>query len=455
MAQQPLKRPMFNFTVIWFGQLISMLGSGMTSFALGVWVYQQTGSVTQFALIALFATLPGIVLSPIAGVLADRWDRRWMMIISDSGSGLSTLALVVLLLSGKLELWHIYLVTTISSSFNSFQWPAYAASVALLVPKQHLGRANGMDQVMRAVGQLLAPALAGALLLSIGLYGVILFDVLSFSFAVITLLLSRIPRPTEPAAPQTRSVQQDLRAGWSYLVARPGLLTLLLLFGVSNIMIGIVSVLVTPLVLAIASARTLGLVLSLGGSGMLFGSILMSVWGGPRRRIYGMYCCMMLEGLAIAIGGLRPSIPLFTSAAFCFFFALPIDISCCQAIIQSKVPPTMQGRVFAVQGMISRSSLPLAYLLAGPLAEHIFEPLMAVNGRLAPSVGRVIGTGPGRGIALLFIVLGLLYVMLTAVCFLYPRLRLVEHELPDALVAAPEQSRSEQQRMGPSQNVAS
>ena len=148
---------MRTFTIIWLGQLVSLTGSGLTGFALGVWVFQRTGSVTQFALIALFTILPGLPLSPIAGALVDRWSRRWVMMLSDAGSGISTLAIALLFVTGKLEIWHIYVATAASSACSAFQWPAYAASVAMLVPKRQLGRANGMVQVSQAVSQAGSP----------------------------------------------------------------------------------------------------------------------------------------------------------------------------------------------------------------------------------------------------------------------------------------------------------
>lgn len=435
MAYQNPQPSMRNFAIIWFGQLVSLLGSGLTSFGLGIWVYQRTNSVTLFAFISLFAMLPGIVLAPLAGALVDRWDRRWVMIFCDTGAALCTLAVVLLLLAGRLEIWQIYVTTAISATLNTFQWPAYAASIPLLVPKDQLGRANGMLQLAQAIGQLFAPVLAGVFILLIRIEGVILIDLISFLFAVVTLLLTRIPRPEASTGAVTArsSLRRDIADGWSFLGARPGLLALLVLFGLSNLMIGLVTVLATPLVLAIASSAALGLAISVGGSGMVLGSLLMSFWGGPKRRIYGMYGCMLLEGLAILVGGVQPSVVLFTIAAFVFFLALPIDAACCQAILQSKVPLAMQGRVFAVQRMFARAGLPLAYLLAGPLADRVFEPLLTNGGSLAGSVGQIIGVGPGRGIGLLFVVCGALYMLLAAGSYLYPRLRLVELELPDVI----------------------
>jgi predicted MFS family arabinose efflux permease len=423
------------FLTVWFGQLVSLIGSGLTGFALGVWVYQRTGSVTLFALIALCTTLPGIVLSSLAGALVDRWDRRRVMIFSDSVAGLNTLVIALLLLFGRLELGHIYLATAINSICSTLQWPAYAATVTLLVPPQHLGRANGMLQLGQAAGRIFSPAMAGFLVTWFHIHGVVLIDAATFLFSLITLLLVRFPRPepTDVNEAGKGSLVQEAVHGWSYIVARPGLFGQLLLFVVINFLVGTVSVLATPLVLAFASAETLGTILSIGGSGMLVGSVLMSLWGGPHPRIHGILGFTLLSGLSLILAGLRPSTELFALAAFLFFFSLPIVNSSSLAIWQTKVDPGLQGRVLSIRTMIVWSSLPLAYLTAGPLADQVFGPLLAAGGPLAGSVGQIIGVGPGRGIGLLFIVMGLLTVLVTTVGYLHPRLRLVEQELPDAI----------------------
>ncbi|MCJ7735328.1 MAG: MFS transporter, partial [Anaerolineales bacterium] len=193
------------FTVTWLGQVISLVGSGLTSFALGVWVFRSTGSATLFAFIGLFAVLPKVLVSPFAGALVDRWDRRAVMILADTGAGLSTLFIATILIFDRMELWHIYLSTAASSLFGAFQWPAYTAAVSLLVPEEHLGRANGMNQFGRAAAEIFAPLLAGILMLTIQLEGVILIDVGTFIFAMLTLLLVRFPRlKTTPRANDDR-----------------------------------------------------------------------------------------------------------------------------------------------------------------------------------------------------------------------------------------------------------
>jgi len=432
---QPISRGMRAFTLIWLGQFASLVGSGLTGFALGVWVYRQTGSATQFALISLFTTLPGIVMSPLVGALVDRWDRRWVMVFSDLGAALSTLSVAALLFVGRLQVWHIYLAMAASSTFGAFQWPAYSAATTLLVPKKHLGRAGGMVQFAEAVAQIASPALAGLLVIKIQVWGVILVDVATFIFAVLTMLSVRIPRPEATAEGKVGkgTLLQEAAYGWSYIVARPGLLGLLLLFAVTNFSMGVVSVLFTPMVLSFASAAVLGNLLSVLGVGMLLGSLVMSAWGGPKRRIRGVLGFECLMGVCIALAGVRPSVPLIAGAAFLGFFGSPVVNGSSQAIWQAKTAPDVQGRVFAVRRMIAWSSLPLAYLIAGPLADRVFEPLLAAGGPLTGSVGQLIGVGPGRGIGLLYIVMGVLNVLAVAAGWLYPRLRLMEDELPDVV----------------------
>src|SRR6476661_5342709 len=292
ITQRPTASRMRVFMLIWLGQLISLIGSGLTGFALGVWVYQRTGSVTQFALISLSTTLPFIAISPLAGVLVDRWNRRWLMILSDFGAALSTLAIALLLTTGRLETWHIYLATAVSSTFSAFQWPAYTATTTLLVPKQHLGRASGMTQMGQALAQLISPVLAGILLGIIQLQGIILLDFATFLFALVSLLLVRFPNAkTTPAREAGKgSLLHSAAYGWTYITARPGLLGLLIFFSASNFLVGVVEVLTTPLVLSFASPAVLGTILSIGGTGMLVGSLVISTWGGPQRHINNVFC---------------------------------------------------------------------------------------------------------------------------------------------------------------------
>ncbi len=439
MTHNTVSRGMRVFIIVWLGQLVSLVGSGLTSFALGLWVYQHTGSVTQFAFIGLFTVLPSVVLSPLAGALVDRWDRRRVMILSDAGAGLCTLIMAFLFLTNRIEVWQVYLAAGASAAFGTFQWPAYSAATTLLVPKKHLGRANGMVQFGQAAAEILAPALAGVLVLTIGVQGILLIDFVTFFFAVTTLLFVRFPRPETPTADQTRrgSLWREASYGWRFITARPGLLGLLVFFAVVRFLWGMVGALIAPMILGFTSADVLGVIISVAGGGMLVGSLVMSAWGGPKRRIDGVLRFELLSGLCFLLIGLRPSAWLVALGAFGAHLTIAIIYGSNQAIWQSKAPPNVQGRVFATQQMIAKSTTPLAYLVAGPIADKLFEPLLASDGPLVRGIGHIIGVGPGRGIGLLFFVMGVLKVAASLGGYLYPRIRLVEDELPDVIADEP------------------
>lgn len=425
-----------SFIAIWFGQVISLIGSGLTGFALGVWVYQTTGSATQFSLIYLFTELPAILVAPVAGAIADRWDKRWVMILSDVGSALGTAAIALLFWLGKLEIWHIYLAMALSSTCKGFQVPTYNAIPTLLVGKENFGRANGMIQLGKAAGHLFSPILAGILVEIIQLQGIIAIDFATFGFALLTLLIVRLPdqqKSSDKNKNQT-SFWTDINYGWQYILARSGLLMMLIFFVVTNFTIGLVQVLITPMVLSFTNAQVLGRILSLAAVGWLVGGVLMSVWGGFNRRVNGVFAFELVLGAAIFVAGLRPNPVLITAAAFMFFLSVPIITGSSNAIWQVKVAPEVQGRVFAMRGAIAWSSFPLAYIVAGPLAEYVFQPLLVSEGLFADSLGRLIGVGEGRGIGLLFIVIGIFIMLATIVAYQYPPIRLVEDRLPDAVI---------------------
>jgi len=426
---------MNSFLIIWFGQVVSRLGTGFTGFALAVWVYQRTGSVTQLALISFFTVAPAVLMSPFAGALVDRWDRRRAMLLSDSGAGVSSLAIALLFYGGRLEIWAIYVVVAISSLFQSLQWPAFSASTTLLVGKQNLVRANGLNQMGQAVAQIAAPVLAGALVGRIGVPGVILIDAATFLFSVGTLLAVHIPRPESSAesAAGRGSLLREAAYGWTYLTRRRGLLALLALFAAANFTMGMLTVLIVPLVLSFNTAGTLGTVLSIASSGLLLGSLAMVAWGGPARRMRGVFGALLLQALVLFVGGWRASVPLITASAFLYLLSFPIINTCSQAIWQTKVAADVQGRVFAMRQMIALSAMPLAQLAAGPLADFVFKPLLVAGGPLAGSLGRILGVGPGRGIGLLFMALGIANLLAFAAAWSYPRLRRLEDEMPDAV----------------------
>lgn len=422
------------FLLIWVGQLVSLVGSSLTSFALGVWAYQAApeNGATAYALVVLATMGPNALLSLLVGPLVDRWDRRNVMLLSDAGSGLCTLAILALLLTGQLALWPILLATALSSAFSALQWPAYAAATTLLIPKQHYGRANGLVQLAQGIATIASPAIAGALIETIGVQGIIAIDLSTFGCAVLTLLLVRVPRPAASLEESEQSFAAQLGYGLRYITARPGLLGLLALYACLNFLFAFVMALFGPLVLSFADEQALGNVTTIGASGMIVGGGLMAVWGGPRHRIHGVLVFLMLAGVAIAASGLSPSLGLIAAAAFGFFFCYPLIAASSNAIWQSKVEASVQGRVFGTRSTIATFSLVPGYALAGPLADGVFEPALSAHGALAESVGRVIGTGPGRGIGLMLIIAGVLTTLISTCGYLVPRIRHLERDLPDA-----------------------
>lgn len=427
-----LSAGMRNFLLIWAGQMVSVVGSRLTSFALGIWVLQTTGSTTRFALIFVAMAIPVLLISPIAGALVDRWDRRRTMLVCDAVCGVIALTMAVLLASGHLALWHVYLGIGASSLANAFLQPAYAASIPLLTEREHLPRVNGLVQTSFAVGQIGGPLLAGVLVGTISIAGVLVIDALTFLAGVCSLALARVPRPARDEAGEEDNLWREAATGWRYVRDHGGLLGLLIVYGITNFLFGIASIAITPLVLSFADATQLGVQMAVGGSGLLAGGLMMATWGGPRRRIHGVLGFSLLAGLLLALHGVAPSFVLVTAAGFVFFLTLPVINASNASLWQSKVPAGLQGRCFAIQRVLSEAAMPLGYCLAGPLIDRVFEPLLAPGGALAGSVGALIGSGPGRGIGLLFIVLGLSMALVAVLANGVAAIRRVEDEMPDA-----------------------
>lgn len=429
---------MQTFIIVWIGQAISLLGSKLTEFALAFWIleetYQNTGTITEFALTILFMYLPKVIISPLAGVLIDRWNRRSAMIMSDLGTGIVTLVILSLVWSNNLAVWHIYLALTISSSLNAFQQPAYIAAIAQIVPAKNLSRANGMVQVSFAIAKIAAPAIAGLLMKFFGLETILSIDIATFTMAIVTLVSVKFPkikRFTKTKRKVVNQVVADAVAGWNYIVLRPGLTRLVCFIAMSYFSMGMLEVVLWPLLYQPGSTEELGIVLSVGGCGMLLGSVLMSLWSGPKNRVRAIIGFVGLQGVIILLGGMKISPFVLAIGIFGYLFSQPIIISCNQAIWQSKVPSRLQGRVFALQQTLERSLAICAYLFAGPLVDNILNPLMEEGGLLAQSISRFINTGMGQGVTLLLVLLGILNLMVVAIAYKEPRLRHLETELPD------------------------
>jgi MFS transporter, DHA3 family, macrolide efflux protein len=416
--------------------LVSGVGSRLTSFALGVWVYETTGSTTQFAMVFVAMAVPVVLVSPFAGALVDRWDRRRVMIVCESISVVVIAALALSAAIGELSMWQIYLGVGSTAVANCFLQPAYAASVPLLADRDQLVRLNGMIQTGQGFALVGGPALAGVLMQFFDLSVVLLVDALTFVVGAVCIALARIPRPPRDETGEDNLIR-EAHEGWSYIAQRPGLLGLLTLSAASSFVFAIASIAITPLVLSVVNddKALLGLQMSLSCSGLLVGGLFITLWGGPRQKIHSVLGFSIFSGLMIAIHGLAPSLTLLIVAGFLMFLSIPPAQSASYALWQSKVPSQLLGRCFAMLRMTSEAALPLGYLLAGPLAEYVFEPALMPDGALASSVGSVIGVGEGRGLGLMFIVMGLTMSAIAAAGYAMRSVREIDHALPDAPLA--------------------
>ncbi|NLN69461.1 MAG: MFS transporter [Chloroflexi bacterium] len=432
---------MKTFFIIWLGQLGSMIGSGLIGFALAVWIFEQTGQATPFALTGLFAILPRVILSPVAGALSDRWNRKKIMLISDSLSGVITFATAIFLLSGRMEVWTVYLISFLGSIFAAFQQPAYSASIVMLVPKDQLSRANSMVQMGSAIESILTPLLAGILVTSVGMKAIILIDVVTYLFAILTLVIVKIPQPERKDfdPDDKHAIIKDVIFGWEYLAERKGLLGLLFYFAVVNFTANLSSAMIGPLVLSFGTATQFGTAQTVAGVGMLAGSLLMSIWGGPKKNLIGAVIGFIaLASVGFCVAGWQPSLIFVSAGLFILMFFIPFSTGPSSAIFAKKVAPEVQGRVFATRNMISLSMMPLAYILSGVLADQAFNPWLVEGGALADTfIGRWIGVGSGRGIGLMMICSGFVLMAASAAAYLNPRVRQIETEIPDVLLESP------------------
>lgn len=401
------------FMVVLGGQLVSLVGTQMAQFALIIWTYEKTESATALALLAFFGFAPLIAVTPFAGTFVDRWNRKWTMMVSDGVAGVATMIIFALHLSDALQIWHLYVALALSGVSNAFQFPAFSASITLMLDEEHYARANGMQSVVQSASGIAAPVLAGMLLAFIGLSGVLIIDIITFLFAISALAVVHIPQPaaTKSGQESRGSFFKETAYGFTYIWKRPSLLGMQIVFALANLFGGMAFVLLPALVLSRTGndELALGTVQALIGVGGLLGGLAISIWGGPKRRVHGVLLGMILSSLLGQMTvGVGQSVLVWAAGGFLMMLFIPMVNASNQAIWQSKVAPDVQGRVFSVRRLIAQVTGPLAMVIAGPLADYVFEPGMAAGGALVPLFGDLVGTGPGAGIAVIFLVTGTL-----------------------------------------------
>lgn len=437
MDNTAVKRPsgMFGFTIVWLGQIVSVLASAMSQFGLTIWMFQQTESATALGLMQVFFITPFLLISPIAGVMVDRHNRKLMMIVSDLAAGIATIIILIFQSLGILEFWHLYLTSIIYGLGMAFQWPAYSAAITTMIPKEQYARANGMMSLVEAGPGVIAPLLAGILLPIVGLTGILIFDVITFLLAIGALLIVHIPQPprTQEGEQGKGSIWKEAAYGFKYIFARPSLLGLQLTFFVGNLFSGIAFTLLAPMVLSRTGNDSfmLGSVQTAGAIGGVIGGVVMSAWGGFKRRVHGVLVGWMISGVGVAILGLAGGLPIWITGLFISSIVISLINGSNQAIWQAKVAPDVQGRVFSARRLIAWFTNPISPIIAGTLADFVVEPQMRTASPLSETFGWLVGTGPGAGMGLIIFFCGLLAVLVGVAGYFIGIIHNAETILPD------------------------
>ncbi|MFY1636794.1 amino acid adenylation domain-containing protein [Solwaraspora sp. WMMB335] len=420
-----------RFGLVAAGQIITTTGTALTNFAVPLWIYLETGSLARFALFSLVSLLPGLLVAPLAGAVIDRTSRRRVLLLASVAAGGAKAMMAGLLIADRAEVWHFYLLVGWLSIVLAFQRLSFVSAVPQLVPKRYLGHANGLTQTAVGLSQFMVPLIAVALLEAVGLRGIMIIDVVAYVFAITALISIRFPRTL--ALQRRESIGQEILGGLRYSLRRREFRGMLAFFAALNLFLFPVLFLLSPLVLGFADLAEVAQIALTGGVGAAVGGLVMLVWGGPRRRrMRAVLIGTLGIAIACAVTGLRPSLLVIGAGAFGMYCSLGLVNGIYNTIIQIKVPTRFHGRVFALNQMVAWSTMPLGWGVIAPLATSLMEPLLLPDGALAGSVGRVIGVGPGRGIALLYVVFGLC-IAVTAIVSLRTRiLSRFDDEVPDA-----------------------
>lgn len=438
MQQTKSNRPsgMFGFTIVWIGQIISVLASSMSQFALTIFMFNETGSALAMGTMQVFFITPFLLISPLAGVWVDRYDRKMMMMVSDVGAGIATIIILILQALGILEYWHLYGAAIIYGLGMSFQWPAYSAAISTMIPKEQLGRANGMMSLIEAGPQVVAPVLAGALLPLIQMTGILLLDVVTFLFAIGALALVHIPQPArseEGVKSQNKGILHEAAYGFKYIFSRPSLLGLQMIFFFGNLFSGIGFTVLAPMILTRAGGDSLvfGTVQSAGAIAAVAGGVLMSAWGGFKRRVHGVLIGWILSGIGMAIVGFTGGLPVWIVGIAVSAIVGALVNASNQAIWQSKIAPDLQGRVFSARRLIAWLTNPISPLIGGALADFVLEPAAIAGTGLPHAFSWLVGTGPGSGMGLLIVFCGAFSTLIGIAGYFVYYIRNAETILPD------------------------
>ncbi len=423
-----MKRPegFKGFSIMSIGQVISLIGSSMTQFGIGIWIWQTTGNATPFSIVASLFFIPNLIFNPFAGALVDRWPKKKALILPDLAAGIITILTLILFKTNNLTLWFLYIASFVSGIFNAFQWPAYSVTISIMLKKEEYGRANGLFSLTESGPMVIAPIVAGALLPIIKLDGIMIIDIITFIFAVGAVLWVIIPDIRKEVTEKV-SLFKDAIFGFLYIFKRKPLLYLLFIFLAVNFFSGFYTTLIAPMILAKTNnnAVFLGMVESSFGIGGIAGGILMTAWGGAKKKVISLLSGILISGIGAIILGLSRGLIAFLIACSIIGISGVIANASSQAIWQFKVPPSLQGRVFSARKVVAQLAGIIPMASSGIIVDRFLTPAFFNN---TTKLSSIFGQSKGGAIALLAFVGGIFEVIVPIIGFLSPIIMKVEEE---------------------------
>ncbi|WP_325166701.1 MFS transporter [Viridibacillus soli] len=395
---------------------MSVIGSGLTAFGLGIYVFEQTGKASPVALVILLAFMPSLLLSPVAGVLADRYDRRLLMVLGDSLSAIGLIFILICMLSGEAQLWQICVGVTISSFFSSLLDPAYKATVTDLLTEEQYTRASGFVQVAGSAKYLISPILAGFLLTVTDIKLLLVIDICTF-FVTVTSTLAVRKGLVSMKCEQAKSFIREFKDGWGAISKNRGVLVLVIMSSVMTFFLGFIQTLSMPMILAFTDSAVVGTLETIVATGMLVSSVIIGILPIKKGFMKILSISLFCEGIFMAVFGLRENIVLLCISGFLFLAMMPFANTTLDFLVRTNIDNAVQGRAWSLIGLISQLGFVAAYALSGVLADYVFTPLLVEGGVLADNLGKIIGTGSGRGTGLLIIIAGILLCVTSVILY--------------------------------------
>ena len=421
---------MKNFYKLWLGELISNIGSGMTAFALSVYVYEKTGSVSYISLITLLSFMPSIVLSPIGGLLADRYDRRLLMIIGDLFSGLGLVYILWNIQAGEKSIVPIFVGITFSSIFTSLLEPSYRATLTDILEEENYAKASGLIQAAGSAKYLISPVIAGMILSVADIRVILLLDILTFITTCLMIFLVRKSMNRE-----TQNYKKDsfkgLLEGLFIIKENRGVYSLVIIMFFVCFFMGFIQILIRPMILALSSVKTAGMMESLCAVGLLIGSLWIGIAGIKKNYTKILAVACFFCGIFMSMTGVNENLAIIGISTFLFFSTLPFMNSCADVLVRVSIPNELQGRVWGLISLITQMGTVIAYIISGVMADYIFEPMFNKNGLLVKNIGMIIGTGKGRGIGFMLILSGMGMLIMAIVIWKNREIREVSEKCVD------------------------